>query len=337
MAGRALCLFSGGLDSLLAYHMVRRQGVEMQAVWFDMTFQGAHVRMVKEGQDRAWLEAEFERIYGFPVKVIPVWTTFFDALREPSHGFGDNMNPCIDCKIIMLRQARVHLHEHGYDFIVSGEVLGQRPMSQNRASLNLIAKEAGVQDVLLRPLSARHLPASLAEEKGFVRREELGEIRGRSRKPQMALAAEYGITSYPQPAGGCLLTEPRFCDRLGDHLRRGGVLDETTSAMITTGRHFRLATGAKLICGRDLADNTYLERVAAGHILIQPLGPPGPTALLDATPAGEAAVAEACGVVGRYIIRAEGPFTFEVRGPDGRKMTVTAAGADPGLVERMMI
>jgi tRNA U34 2-thiouridine synthase MnmA/TrmU len=210
MSYSAVCLLSGGLDSILACEIVKRQGIEILPVWISTCFQKPYINMLKKGKDRKWLEGEFRKKTGYKVKVLSIQEEFFRIMHHPEHGFGKNLNPCIDCKIAMLKKAKSYMYQKEADFIVTGEVLDQRPMSQNIHSLKLIEHEAGVTQLLLRPLSAKLLHPTAAEEDGVIDRDVLYDLRGRTRKPQMELAEEFGITDYPQPAGGCLLTDPQY-------------------------------------------------------------------------------------------------------------------------------
>jgi len=245
---KALAMFSGGLDSILAIKLILNQGIEVEALNF-----GGFFCSCKTGQS----PVESAKRLGVPLKVVEVDERYLRMLRNPKHGYGRNMNPCVDCKIFMLKEAKKHADEIGASFIFTGEVLDERPMSQHYPALRTIEEESGLKGRLLRPLSARLLPETAAEKKGLVKREQLLAIRGRSRKPQMKLAAEFGITTYPSPAGGCLLTESEFAHRLRDlfkHRKRCTVADV---ALLRLGRHFRLEEN-KIIVGRNEAENKIL-------------------------------------------------------------------------------
>jgi hypothetical protein len=201
-------------------------------------------------------------------------------LKHPRHGYGKNMNPCIDCKVLILKKAAEYMREIGASFIATGEVLGERPMSQRRDALALIEKEAGLQRLVLRPLSARLLEATIPEESGLVNREALLDIHGRSRKPQMELAARFSITQYPSPAGGCLLTDPGFSRRLADLLRERPDFDSNDVQLLKVGRHFRLGPAMRAVVGRDDADNQKILALARrGDTLMELTELPGPLTL----------------------------------------------------------
>lgn len=251
MHRKCIAMLSGGLDSILAIKLMQEQGIEVQAVNFSIDFCAC---IMQDGENVATKAA---KMLGVPVKVVDVTEEYLTVLKNPKHGYGANINPCIDCKIFMLKKAKEMMPEVGASFIVTGEVLGERPMSQRLDALNIIARDAGVKGLLLRPLSAKLLDPTMPEKDGVVDREKLLDISGRSRKPQFALAAKYGIKEYPNPAGGCLLTDPGFTDRVMDLIKN----DELTTAnlkLLTAGRHFRLSPKTKLAVGREQKDNEAL-------------------------------------------------------------------------------
>jgi tRNA-uridine 2-sulfurtransferase len=313
MQARAIALLSGGLDSLLAARMVRDLGVDLQGVVFDSGF----FSLEPPGQSRnatgelhpllAKLAAPMAAA-GIPVELVDVSEEFLRMLLQPAHGLGSHFNPCIDCKILFLRRARQLLAERGGDFLVTGEVVGQRPMSQNSQTLRTIERESGCQDILLRPLSAKLLPPTRAEREGLIDRERLYAFSGRTRKPQMELAARFGITGYAQPAGGCILTDEGFERRLRDHLAYAGRQQPPTFAQIARlrlGRHFRLPGGAKVIVGRDARENDYLLRYRENLTVIQTADVPGPVVLVEDT-GDPAARPFAFGAAARYAGAAPG-------------------------------
>jgi hypothetical protein len=191
---------------------------------------------------------------GVPLKVFDVTDEYLEILKKPEHGYGANINPCIDCKIFMLKKAKEYMSSVGASFLVTGEVLGQRPMSQRRDALNIIEKNAGVRGILLRPLSGKLLPPTIPEQEGIIDREKLLDITGRGRKPQFALAAKFGIKEYLNPSGGCLLTDPGFTKRVRDLMAHEGLTVEGLR-LLKIGRHFRLGEATKLIIGRDNKEN----------------------------------------------------------------------------------
>jgi len=275
---RALGLFSGGLDSMLAAAVLRAQGLEVTLICWVTPFYGA---------ERARASAAH---LGLPLRELDLTEKFLPLIYDPPHGWGKGHNPCIDCHILMLREAGALLAAEGFDLLFTGEVLGQRPMSQNRGSLNLIAKESGFADVLLRPLSAKFLKTTRPELEGWVDREKLLNLSGRGRKRQIALAEEFGITRYPAPAGGCLLTDPGYAARLKELLRH---LKEIPAPrreleLLKYGRHFRLPGGTKAVVGRTQRENEMLASLKApGDVLIKVEKIPGPLVLFCGADAGE--------------------------------------------------
>jgi tRNA-specific 2-thiouridylase len=266
---KAIALFSGGLDSILAFKVIADQGIEVLGVTFSTPFFGA---------EKARATA---RRIGLPLAVLDITEEHMQMLHSPRYGYGKNMNPCIDCHTLMLKVAGRKMEEEGADFVFTGEVLGQRPMSQGKQSLYVVAKNAGFPDRILRPLSAALLPETEPERSGKVDRSRLCDIQGRGRKRQMEMAANYGITSYPPPAGGCLLTDPIFSRRLRDLFDRDPGHRLRDIELLKVGRHFRLSETAKAVVGRNIMDNATIERLAeAGDALIRIDQFPGPTVLL---------------------------------------------------------
>ena len=247
---KAISLLSGGLDSILATELIRRQGIEV--ICFNVKTPFGIPK--KDGTSEAKVAAD--QLQG-PLVVLPVYADYIRMLRNPKHGYGKNLNPCVDCKIFILKKAKKYAKEIGADFLFTGEVLGERPMSQHYPALQTIAKEAGLQGKLLRPLSAKSLPQTVAEKKGLVDRNKLLNIQGRSRKPQMQLAKEYGITSYPAPAGGCLLTCEEYAKKLGDLFAHKKRVTASDVEVLRVGRHFRLGKN-KIIVGRNQTENKFL-------------------------------------------------------------------------------
>lgn len=252
---KAVALLSGGLDSTLATKLMQEQGIELLALNFKTPFCLCDGKSSKGCINHAKAVADN---LGIDFKIINVTDDFLKILKKPKHGFGSGMNPCIDCRILKFRKAKEIMQETKASFIITGEVLGQRPMSQYKKALNLIDKESALEGFVLRPLSAKLLPETLPEKNGWVSRDKLLSYNGRTRKPQIALAKKFNIKDYPCPAGGCLLTDPGFARRLKDLLKYGN-LDLNNIEFLKIGRHFRLNSEAKLIVGRDEKENMRLE------------------------------------------------------------------------------
>lgn len=256
----ALVLMSGGLDSMLAACVLRAQEIAVTGLCFESPFFSAEKARSAAQQ------------IGVPLVVEDFSEALIALVEHPPHGFGAGINPCIDCHAAMIRRAGQLLARDGFDFIATGEVLNQRPMSQTRRNLDEVAHDSGLKDRLLRPLSARMLPETEPERLGWVDRAQLLSLNGRGRKPQYELAKRFGITSYPSSAGGCKLTEPQYAEKLWDLRRNGGLRDRRAIALLRLGRHFRLSPRVKAIIGRDQGENTHFETtVQAGEILLATL------------------------------------------------------------------
>jgi hypothetical protein len=285
---RSINLLSGGLDSMLAICVLRAQGVHVEAVVFESPFFGSrNARRAASG-------------LGIKLHMLPFTEDIVRLVQDPPHGFGGAMNPCIDCHARMLNRAGALMTELGFDFLATGEVLNQRPMSQNLRSLQIVERDSGYAGRVVRPLSALKLEPTEPEQRGLLDRGRLLGLSGRSRQVQMELARQYGIREYPTPAGGCLLTEPLFCRRLQDLLEHEGAAETRLLHLLHNGRHLRLPSGGKCIAGRNLADNETLTAARApADVLVRTVNVPGPVLLL---PGGAAAedVALACGICAGY-------------------------------------
>lgn len=248
---KALALLSGGLDSTLAVRLLLEQAIDVEAINFVSPF-----CLCKKGGCGA---PEVAKQFGIPLKVVSVGADYLRVVRKPKHGYGRNMNPCVDCRIFMLRKAKRYAHEIGASFIFTGEVLDERPMSQHLKAMNTIEEEAGLKGRILRPLSAKLLPETRMEKEGIVDRKRLLDIHGRSRKTQIELAKKFTITDYPCPAGGCLLTYREFANKVRDlfnHRKRVSLKDV---ALLKVGRHLRYGKN-KIVVGRNEAENKTLLR-----------------------------------------------------------------------------
>ncbi len=272
---KALALLSGGLDSTLAIRVIQKQGIEVIALNFVTVF----CRCTSHGSCK--LEAvKVSEKFGIPIKVINTTERFLELVKKPKYGYGKNMNPCIDCRINIFRIAGEYMREIGADFIITGEVLGQRPMSQRKEAMKLIDKEANLTGLVLRPLCAKHMEPTIPEKMGLVDREQLLQIRGRSRKNQIQLADVFQIKDYPCSAGGCLLTDPEFAHRMRDLVDTcdAGLNDVN---LLKVGRHFRLDSLTKIIVGRNEEDNTRLDSLSKeGDVQLSLVDMPGPLTIV---------------------------------------------------------
>lgn len=293
---RALALLSGGLDSRLAVKMMLDQGIEVEALNFVTVFCTCTARSSCKSEARKAAEE-----YGIPLKVLNATDEILEAVRNPKHGFGRGLNPCLDCRISMFRRAAKYMHDSGADFIVTGEVLGERPMSQRPDAIQTIEHESGLEDLVLRPLSARFFEPTLPERKGWVDREQLMAISGRSRKPQMQLAADLDVGDYPCPAGGCLLTEKAFAERLRRLLAEEPEPPVSEIQSLRLGRIFYSSSGDRIIIPRNEDETRRLEKLASREdILMAAADHMGPTTVIKGENIGERTIEEAAALTARY-------------------------------------
>ncbi len=277
MKRKALALLSGGLDSTLAVRVMLEQGIEVEALNFTSPFCTCTSKNAGCTSQAVRVATEFN----IPIKVMTKGLDYLEIVRNPRHGYGKGLNPCVDCRVYLLRKARKYMAETGADFVITGEVLGQRPMSQRRNTLRLIEKESGLEGLLLRPLSAKHFAPTLPEREGWVDREKLLAIQGRSRKVQMQLAEELDVTNYPCPGGGCLLTETAFVPKIRDLFHHSDELNLRDFRLLKAGRHFRIGPRTKVIVGRNEADNVLLQQnLQPGEALLCWMDGGSPTATI---------------------------------------------------------
>ena len=288
---KAVALISGGLDSMLAARLVMEQGVYVEGINFFTGFcVEGHTHAIRS-RDRQrpkrnnalWVAEQL----GIKLHFIDVVNEYKNVVLNPRHGYGRNLNPCLDCKSFMVGRAHQWMLVNGFDFIVTGEVLNQRPMSQRRRCMPIVAADSGAGERLLRPLSARHLPPTIPEKEGWVNRERLQAFHGRSRKPQFALAASFGIEDYAQPAGGCcFLTDASYARKLKDLWRARGDRDYELDdiMLLKVGRHLRPRKTFKIIVGREEGENKFLEGYRDRYTHMRTLSHSGPLALVDGQP-----------------------------------------------------
>ncbi len=272
---RALALFSGGLDSLLAMKLLIEQGIEVIGLYFDTGFGGK-----AETEKQAYLQRVADKI-GAKLEIINIRDQFIqEILFNPKYGYGKNFNPCIDCHANMFRIAKALLPKYDAKFIISGEVVGQRPMSQRFDALKKVAELSTADDLILRPLSAKLLPPTKPEIEGWVDREKLLGISGRSRHKQMELAKKWGIEEYESPSGGCLLTDENYSNKIRDHIKYDNFNIEDIE-VLKWGRHFRLPGGAKLVVSRNKEENEKLSAIEVSKYTLFRLPLPGPLSLIS--------------------------------------------------------
>ncbi|MCZ6868254.1 MAG: tRNA (5-methylaminomethyl-2-thiouridylate)-methyltransferase [Gammaproteobacteria bacterium] len=303
---KAVALVSGGLDSMLAAKVILEQGVHVEGINFYTGFcvEGHTHAIRKRDRERQkrnnalWVAEQL----GIKLHIIDISEPYKDVVLNPKYGYGQNLNPCLDCKIFMVDGARDFMEAEGFDFIITGEVVGQRPKSQRKDTMPLVARESGANDRLLRPLCAHNLPPTLPEREGWVDRAALHGFQGRTRKPQMALAAHYGIEDYAQPAGGCcFLTDKSYSGKLADLWGARGRKDYDLDdiMLLKVGRHIRPDSHFKLIVGREEGENNYLEGYRHRFVHLTPVSHPGPLALVDGIPVEEDLVL-AARILARY-------------------------------------
>ena len=328
---KAVALISGGLDSLLAARVMQEQGIHVEGLNFYTGFcvEGHTHAIRKKDQIKTkrnnalWVAEQL----GIRLHIIDIVEEYKQVVFNPKHGYGANLNPCLDCKIFMVRKAHEWIRQQGFDFIITGEVIGQRPMSQRKDTMPVVARESGAGDRLLRPLCAKNLPASLPEREGWVDRTRLYDFSGRNRKPQMALAAHFGFEGYAQPAGGCcFLTDSQYSVKLADLWRaRGSKQYEMDDIMLLkVGRHLRPAPHFKLIISREEGEGNFLQGYRRQFSHLTTSSHPGPLALLDGQ-VDEGDVELAARVVARYS-----------QGRDAARVALTYTDAE-GKVRELLV
>lgn len=288
---KAVALISGGLDSMLAAKVIMDQGIHVEGINFFTGFcVEGHTHAIRE-RDKSknkrnnalWVAEQL----GIKLHIIDIVEEYKDIVINPKHGYGAHLNPCLDCKVFMIKKANTFMIEEGFDFIITGEVIGQRPKSQRKDTMPLIARESGAKERLLRPLCAKNLPITLPEAEGWVDREKLHNFTGRGRKPQFKLASNFQIKDFAQPAGGCcFLTDKNYTEKLRDFWQHRGEknyeLDDVM--LLKVGRHIRPNSNFKLIIGREEGENNFLEGYRKQFVHIRVVSHTGPLVLLDGSP-----------------------------------------------------
>ncbi|MCB1860329.1 MAG: tRNA (5-methylaminomethyl-2-thiouridylate)-methyltransferase [Gammaproteobacteria bacterium] len=321
---KAVALISGGLDSLLAAKIVQDQGIHVAGINFFTGFcvEGHTHAIRKKGRDKPkrnnalWVAEQL----GIKLHIVDIIEEYKQVVFNPRYGYGANLNPCLDCKIFMVRKAHQWCQQHGFDFIVTGEVVGQRPMSQRKDTMPVVADRSGAEDRLLRPLSAKNLPPTLPEREGWIDRDKLLGLSGRSRKPQIALANSFGFEEYAQPAGGCcFLTDAQYSSKLADLWQaRGSKQYELDDIMLLkVGRHLRPKPHFKVIIAREEGEGNFLLGYRKQYISISSLSHSGPLALVDGD-VDDKDIELAASLVARYGKgRDEAQVEMEIRTPAG--------------------
>lgn len=336
---KAVALVSGGLDSMLAVRVIQEQGIYVAGLNFFTGFcvEGHTHAIRKDAKPRRnnalWVA---ERL-GIELHLVDVVEDYRDLVLNPKYGYGANLNPCLDCKIFMVRRALEWMHAHGFDFIITGEVVGQRPKSQRKDTMPVVQQDSGAGERLLRPLCAKRLPPTLPEQAGWVERERLFDFSGRSRKPQMALAKKYGLDDYAQPAGGCcFLTDPQYSVRLTDlWSSRGERTYELDDIMLLkVGRHIRPGPGFKVIIAREEGEGRFLSGYRYRFVSLRTLSHSGPEALIDGV-ATDGDIELAARLVARYGQgRSCESVRLEVRTPAGSTRELVVRPFTPQEIPR---
>lgn len=293
MKKKAIALFSGGLDSILAVKLMQEQGIEIIGYNF------RNFLSAEKSRNDDSVVAKGAEMLGIPMIIIPAKQDYIEMLQKPKYGYGKNYNPCVDCKIHIFSEARKLMEKEGASFVFTGDVLGERPMSQMIKPMRTIERESGLEGLVVRPLSGKLLPATKPETEGIIDREKMLDISGRSRKPQYELVKKYSVKEFPSPAGGCLLTEKSFSVRIEELLTTDINASITDVRMLRYGRHFRLPTGFKVIVGRNKFDNEKLiELTDENYIKLHADDIPGPVVIIkkeaDETTLQTAAEMTAC-------------------------------------------
>lgn len=303
---KAVALISGGLDSLLAAKVMQQQGIHVEGINFFTGFcvEGHTHAIRKKDQNKPkrnnalWVAEQL----AIKLHILDIVEEYKDVVFNPKYGYGANLNPCLDCKIFMVKKAREWMESNAFDFIITGEVVGQRPKSQRKDTMPVVQRDSGVDDLLVRPLCAKNLPETLPEREGWISRDQLYDFSGRGRKPQMALAAQFGFTDYAQPAGGCcFLTDEQYSVKLSDLWRaRGSKQYEMDDIMLLkVGRHVRPRPEYKIIISREEGEGNFLQGYRKQYANLKTTSHAGPLALIDGTLA-EGDLELAARIVARY-------------------------------------
>jgi tRNA U34 2-thiouridine synthase MnmA/TrmU len=331
MNRKAVALFSGGLDSSLAIKLILEQGIEVVALHFFTPFCTCNNKGCNSSVSKVVSQL------GIKLKTVFLADEYFEMLKKPKFGYGSNLNPCIDCRILILRKAKEFMEEVGASFIVTGEVLNQRPMSQRLKTLKLIEREAGVEGLVVRPLSAKVLPITIPESVGIVDRDKFLGIVGRGRKVQLSLAEEYGIEGYGCPSGGCLLTDPSFARRMKDLMIHNPGFTLRDVMLLKVGRHFRISDSAKLVVGRDKKENNFLEKYCEkSWYLFSVVNTNGPRAV-GVGELSEEEILVCCKIVTRYADKVSYGIKIEVLKDGERKEYICNEGLSQEELEKKRI
>lgn len=327
---KALALLSGGLDSIIAVKIIQKMGVEVEALHFANPF---HQSLDENLRKIRLLASDLN------VKLVisELGEDFLRIIEKPNYNYGKHMNPCVDCRIYQLKEAKKLMGEAGASFLITGEVLDQRPHSQRRDALDIVERDSQLRGLILRPLSAKHLRPTLPEEKGWVDREQLLDIKGRGRDQQIKLAQEFGISDFPSPAGGCLLTYREYSEKVKDLLEFEKGLSLRGVKLLQTGRHLRLTPQVKIIVGKNEAENNLLNRIASENEIILELADyQGPTTLYSG-PSDNQTLELAAAITAGYSKAPAGERTpvFAIR--NGAQTTLRVFPMERAIIKKFFI
>lgn len=329
---KAVALVSTGLDSQLAARVVSDLGIDVQGLHCVFKYDP----FIKNIEDKI---AEQYDPLSIPVRVVDLTDAFFSVLLEPKHGYGKNINPCIDCKIFIYRYAKKYMQEIGAKFLITGEVAGQRPMTQKTPMLKHLEREGGLEGLVLRPLTAKHLDPTIPEKEGWVDRNQLLDIAGRGRKIQMALVKKYGIASFENPAGGCIFTNPQFGDRAKVLLKQRNIDELTVDdfRLLRLGRHFWIDNRIHVVVGRGEKDNNMLDQFADGRWRFEAAEIAGPVVIAESLES-EKDIQLVAGITARYISKKYGPtFIINIRNPNQECYKIEVEALDDQILSKWKI
>lgn len=328
MKRKAISLLSGGLDSALATKLMLEQGIDMVGLHFTSHF------CSRKDKEQGLQAIKTAQELGIKLVIKDKGAEYIDLVKSPEHGYGKNMNPCIDCRIFMLKKTRDIMAEEGASFVVTGEVLGQRPMSQRRDTIQLIEKASGLEGLIVRPLSGKLFLPTIPETEGIIDRAQFLDIAGRSRAVQYSLTATYHLKEFGCPGGGCLLTDPIFSKKLRDLFFHDKVFTAKDIALLSIGRHFRLRKDTKLILGRNQGENETLKSLwSSPYILFSPIGFKGPSGILKGT-IDEETIRYVVNIIGYYGKHTSSTISIESNNGSLKQYTVEREEID---IERFKI
>ena len=342
---KAVALYSGGLDSTLAIKLIQNQGIDVLAVHFYTGFcitETKRRRGEKKPDGSHYMNPalKYAAKYGFPIEIVDISDEYFDIITNPKYGYGKNVNPCIDCRAFMYKKAKEIMDEVGADFIISGEVLNQRPMSQHLQAMKIIEREAGVEGLVVKPLSAKLLPPTIPELKGWIDREKLEGIKGRSRKRQLQLAKEFGIDEFEQPAGGCCyLTDENFARKYKEVISVENRISRDDLYLLTIGRHFRLPSGTKVIITRNEGEGNFVRGLKNRYWFFEPVGK-GAVAIaktIDGTEPSEEDIKQIADLIARYSKTEDGKINVKYHSPEGKEGIVLGERLEEAILESWRI